>query len=253
MESQPLTLDARWGVAGKLHGGYLLREIVAPLLTEAHPHPMAVSAHFVRSPDEGEATVEWEELRTGRRVGQHRARLVQAGQTCVEVLATAGSLNDREPFWTDHPAPALPPLEDCLPLSAEPPGAAFRVGIWDFLEGKGDPATFGFAWGAPAKQARLASYVRVPDRDATPADLLVVADCMPPVTLDLGIEGWVPTVELTVLVRGVPAPGWLTVVQRGRLLQDGWLDEECDVWDSRGRLVCQARQLATYRLADGSS
>jgi hypothetical protein len=36
-------------------------------------------------------------------------------------------------------------------------------------------------------------------------------------------------------------------VQRARLLQDGWLDEECELWDSRGRLVAQARQLAGYR------
>ena len=56
------------------------------------------------------------------------------------------------------------------------------------------------------------------------------------------------TVELTVLVRAVPAPGWLVERQRARLLEDGWLDEECDIWDSRGRLVCQARQLASFRV-----
>ena len=49
------------------------------------------------------------------------------------------------------------------------------------------------------------------------------------------------------LVRGVPAPGWLAVVQRARLVHDGWLDEDCEVWDSEGRLVAQARQLAMYR------
>ncbi len=84
--------------------------------------------------------------------------------------------------------------------------------------------------------------------DASPLDLLVFADAMPPVTFDLGLMGWVPTLELTVLLRGVPAPGWLRVLQRARLLRDGWLDEECEIWDSSGRLVAQARQLAGYRL-----
>ncbi len=56
-----------------------------------------------------------------------------------------------------------------------------------------------------------------------------------------------PTGALTVLLRGLPAPGWVRAVQRARLLQDGWLDEECLLWDSRGRLVAQARQLAGYR------
>jgi hypothetical protein len=36
--------------------------------------------------------------------------------------------------------------------------------------------------------------------------------------------------------------------QRTQELLDGWFDEDCDLWDSRGRLVCQARQLAGYRL-----
>jgi len=31
-------------------------------------------------------------------------------------------------------------------------------------------------------------------------------------------------------------------------MQDGWLDEDVELWDSTGRLVCQARQLAGYRL-----
>ena len=80
--------------------------------------------------------------------------------------------------------------------------------------------------------------------------LLVFADAMPPSTFDLGLFGWVPTLELTVHVRGLPAPGWVQVVQRATLLRDGWLDEECEVWDSTGRLVAQARQLAGYRLEE---
>ena len=244
-----IDLDERWGIGGKLHGGYLLREIVAPLLDAAHPHPMAVSAHFVRSPSSGTAAIESESLRVGRRVSQHRTRLVQGGQTCVEALVTTGVMDQNaEPYWTDHPAPVLTPVDQCVQLTSNPPGAGMRIGHWDFLDGRGDLSTMGFALGKPSGTARIAAYVRAPDRDTTTLDLLVIADCMPPVTMNLGIPGWVPTVELTAIVRGVPAPGWLKVVQTGRLLQDGWLDEECDIWDSRGRLVCQSRQLAGYRL-----
>ena len=53
------------------------------------------------------------------------------------------------------------------------------------------------------------------------------------------------------LTYGLPAPGWIRAVQRARLLQDGWLDEECELWDSEGRLVVQARQLAGYRVPAG--
>ena len=38
------------------------------------------------------------------------------------------------------------------------------------------------------------------------------------------------------------------VSERVPWLADGWLDEECELWDSNGRLVAQARQLAAYRV-----
>ena len=66
-------------------------------------------------------------------------------------------------------------------------------------------------------------------------------------TFALGLTGWVPTVELTVHVRALPAPGWLRVVQRRSVIADGWLDETCEIWDSTDRLVAQAVQLAGYR------
>jgi acyl-CoA thioesterase len=243
-----ISLDDRWSIGGKPHGGYLLREAVVPALDDRHPHPMAVSAHFLRSPDPGAATVEVETLRNGRRVSQHRTRLVQGGQTCLEALVTSGTLDpDAEPFWTASTPPAMPPLEDCPRAPAEPfPG--FRIGHLDFVESHPDPDTVAFASGREARPGRVASHVRMTDPFALP-DLLVLADALPPVTFDLGVPGWVPTVELTVLVRGVPADGWLVAEQTAELLQDGWLDEECRIWDSRGRLVCQARQLAGYRLS----
>ena len=102
--------------------------------------------------------------------------------------------------------------------------------------------------GAPGGRSEVRAWVRAVDgREPDPLQLLTVADALPPVTLDLGIPGWVPTVELTVHLRAVPAPGWLRCVQRAQLVHGGWLDEECEVWDSQDRLVAQARQLAAYR------
>jgi hypothetical protein len=61
---------------------------------------------------------------------------------------------------------------------------------------------------------------------------------------NLGAFGWAPTVELTVLLRAVPAPGWLRVEARTHSVAGGWFDEEARAWDSTGRLVAQSRQLA---------
>ena len=250
MDSYAVDLDGSWSIGGKPHGGYLLATMVGLALDEDHPHPMAVSAHYVASPDAGPASVEVERLRTGRRVASSRLRMVQDDATRVEVLLSSGRFSaDATPYWSTGGAPELPPLEDCPRAPAEGP-TGMRVGHLDHVESRVDPMSMLWAVGEPQRQCEYRAYLRRDDGDdPSMLDLLVFADALPPITFDLGLMGWVPTIELTVLLRALPAPGWVTAVQRGRLLQDGWLDEECDLWDSEGRLVAQARQLAGYREA----
>ena len=250
MTSYEVSLDPGWAVGGKPHGGYLLRTAIERALDDAHPHPMVVSAHYLSSPDAGAAVVEVERLRTGRRVASSRVRLTQGEQARVEVLLSHGTLLSEEDFWSapDSAPPALPPLEDCPRVPTTGPSGR-HVGYFDHVDLRLDMATAQWALGKPQRQAVVQGWMRRDDgADASPLDLVVFADAMPPVTFDLGLMGWVPTLELTVFLRGLAAPGWLRVVQRARLLRDGWLDEECEIWDSEDRLVAQARQLAGYRV-----
>ena len=251
MTSAEIAVDETWSVGGKPHGGYLLRSAVELALDDAHPHPLAVSAHYVSSPDHGIATVEVERLRTGRRVASSRARISQSDAVRAEVLVSAGTLSTADPYWSsDVVPPALPPVEDCPRTPAVGP-TGVKVGYFDHVDLRMDPASAQWAVGRPQGHAEVRGWMRRDDEaDASPLDLLVFADAMPPVTFDLGLFGWVPTLELTVHVRGLAAPGWLRVVQRATVLRDGWLDEDCLIWDSAGHLVAQARQLAGYRLPD---
>lgn len=248
-----IELDGRWAIGGKIHGGYLLRHLASACVTAEHPHPLAVSAHFLRAPDAGAAGIEVEVLRNGRRVSQSRASLTQ-GELCVAALVTTGELHpDADPLWSDTTPPELPPVEECHQMVPDPfPG--LHVGHLEFVDLRCDPPTVRFASGVEGgAPGRLAGWATMrPEGLQDPVlDLLVVCDAMAPITFDLGVPGWVPTIELTAYVRAVPAPGPLRVQQQGRLLEDGWLDEHCDIWDSRGRLVCQARQLAGYRAPQG--
>ena len=248
-----VALDPTWAVADKPHGGYLLRTAVEQALDDAHPDPLVVSAHYLASPAAGPAEVEVERLRTGRRVASSRVRLVQDGDARVEVLLSHGTLSGGEDFWLAPTAapPALPPLEHCPRVPTTGPSGR-TVGYFAHVDLRIDMATAQWVAGKPARQAVVQGWMRRDDgADASPLDLLVFADAMPPVTFDLGLMGWVPTLELTVHVRGRAAPGWLRVVQRATLLRDGWLDEECEIWDSTDRLVTQARQLAGYRVRPG--
>ena len=248
MTAAEVAIDESWSVGGKPHGGYLLRSAVALALDDAHPHPLAVSAHYVSSPDHGVATVEVERLRTGRRVASSRARISQDDAVRAEVLVSAGTLSTADPYWSSGVVPPqLPPVEDCPRTPAVGP-TGVKVGYFDHVDLRMDPASAQWAVGRPQGQAEVRGWMRRADEgDASPLDLLVFADAMPPVTFDLGLFGWVPTLELTVHLRAQPTPGWLRCVQRATVLHGGFLDEECQVWDSAGRLVAQARQLALYR------
>lgn len=242
-------LDPSWAIAERPHGGYLLSLLAEAAVSEEHPDPLAVSAHFLSPPQPGPATITTTQLRAGRRVGTTRCQLIEAGELRVEALITTGQLPDGS--VVRFAAPSMPPIPDPDGLFRAPassPGSPFHVGHLDHVDLRMDPETSGWALGAPDRRAEYRAWIRRDDKAAASTlDLIVFADSMPPTTFDLGMEGWVPTVELTVLLRGRPAPGWVLVRQRSALVAGGWLDEECDIWDSTGRLVAQARQLAGYR------
>jgi len=227
----------------------------------------------------GPATVTIDRLRVGRTVSQVRARLAQDGGTCLEALLTMGRLAPAaEPYWSAEPPVPLPAPADCVHVSAQPRGLGFRIDMLDAVEMRLDPAVLGFVHGRPDRSGEVRAWVRfADDMPPDPVSLLYVADALLPATFTIHPSGWVPTLELTVYVRAVPAPGRLRVRRRTRLVAGGprpdserrpdsqrrpdsappvfggLVDEVCDIWDSRDRLVAQATQLATVRFTAGAS
>jgi hypothetical protein len=161
----------------------------------------------------------------------------------VDAQVTTGTLDaDAEPAWVGRP-PELPPIEEC---TGQAPPAAKERGFADRVDMRFDPATMGWLDGQPIGRPEMRAHFRLRDDDYLPdAYVLAMAvDALPPVVLNTGAYGWAPTVELTWHMRAVPAPGALAVHGSGRMVRDGWFDEEVEVWDSAGRLVAQSRQIA---------
>jgi hypothetical protein len=251
-----ISVDGGWTVAGRPNGGYLLATMARAASTALasaegpdHPHPFSATAHYLNSPRPGPAEVHTEVLRRGRGMSQVRARLVRGESPCIEATFTLGRHDAAAaPWWTDLEAPALPPRDACVRAEGVGPGGV-EVAIMDHVDVRLDPATAGFATGRPSGEAEVRGWLTFADgREPDPVALLYAADSFPPATLELATLGWVPTLQLTVHVRGLPAPGPLMVRQRARLVQANLVDEECHVWDSRGRLVAQATQLAAVRV-----
>jgi hypothetical protein len=108
-----------------------------------------------------------------------------------------------------------------------------------------DPAVIGWVNDEPSGLPEMRGYFGLrEDRDPDALLLALAVDGLPPVVFGLGATGWAPTVELTMYMRMVPAPGPLRVAARCRHVSGGWFDEEAEVWDSAGNLVAQSRQIA---------
>jgi acyl-CoA thioesterase len=229
-----------WSIGGKPNGGYLLAMLArAGCLVVGTEHPLAVSGHFLRAPDPGPAEIHTEVVRNGRRVSTARASLWQGDRAMLDTLVTSGTLHDVDADWSAAPPPDMPPPQDCVP--AETP--SFSVALFDHTELVLDPVTAPFP--EPSGEPLVRFWFRL--RDGSPPDvlaLILAVDSGPPTVFNLNKYGWAPTVELTVLIRGLPAAGWLQCEARTTTLADGWFDEQATVWDSTGRLVAQSRQLA---------
>jgi hypothetical protein len=141
----------------------------------------------------------------------------------------------------------VPPVEECLPEDAGRPAdpTVPEVGLRRQVETRLDPATAGWAQGEPSGEPVMRAWVRLTDGSAPdPFSLVLFADVLPPTSWGLGLFGWSPTVQLQVLIRALPAPGWCLVESRAGEVAGGWLDENYRIWDATGRLVAQSRQLA---------
>jgi hypothetical protein len=194
-------------------------------------------------------------VRTGRTLSTGQACLVQYDEDGSEVerirvLASYGDLDALpDDVRTSAKPPAIPPLEQCVGPEDGPASVSSGSSITDRLMLKLDPATAGWAVGRPSGKGEMRAWFGLADgRDADPLSLLLAVDALPPTAFELGLSGWVPTVELTVHVRCRPAPGPLRVSITTRNLAGGFLEEDAEVWDGADRLVAQSRQLARVRL-----
>lgn len=234
-------------ITGKAHGGYLLAMLMRAALAESpHAHPVATTANFLRPGGEGPVEIRLEPFPPGRTVAATRASLIQNGKTLVDATVTTATLSTSDaPEWSIEP-PRMPPPEECVPTVLDHPrgpGPKFLR----HLDMRFDPDTMLWALGQPGKIPEIRHHFKLTeDYDPDPLMIALGDDAKPPAPLSIGVLAPITTVELTLNLRAVPAPGWLTMRSTARLIGNGWADEDVDVWDTTGRLVAQSRQLMRF-------
>ena len=231
-----------WDIGGAANGGYVIALAARAMADAAGRPPLSLTAHYLSPGRPGAVVIDVDVLRAGRRMATVAAR-VRAGAT--ELVALLGTFADQAPggpsVITGEP-PVLPPSDQCV--SAAPP---VESGFHRRVVSSMRPVDAGFRDGRPSGTAEVAGWFALPDTDRIDVfALLMATDAFAPVVFNRPEfpVGWSPTLELTVHVRGVPAPGPLRCRFASRFIADGMFDESGELWDSTGRLVAHSRQLA---------
>lgn len=235
--------DLFWVQMGP-NGGYLTAMALrAALARVEEPSRLARSIHvrFLSPPRAEACELETEVVRRGKAMTTIAVRMRQANRTFVEASACFS-----EPFgpiaFQDATRPEALALEQGEPMPKMIPlnhqydmvralGAAFRTG----------------------PRALTGGYLRF--ADPRPIDVLALAalwDAWPPAVFARSMEqrfrGAVPTVEASCFFRAparvVPAGEHVLIQSESRSAQDGFVEEDAELWTHDGTLLAQSRQLA---------
>lgn len=237
-------VDPGWSISGNPNGGYLLSLVSAAIKEMVpHPDPLTFTAHYLRPGVEGKpCDVHVDVVRIGRTLSTVRASLSQEGKQRVEVIAAYADFDTSAGVHAEMSleAPDLPPPDQCIPRTGELQGIDIAMVNKLDVRLHPDQAVPGGA-GIP----EVSGWIRFADqRPVDTRALLLFCDTFPPSPFgELGIVGWVPTIELTVHVRRRPTSGWIKGVFRTDDLEQGRMIETGALFDENNHLVAQCRQV----------
>lgn len=234
-----------WDIGGNANGGYLMAIAGRAMTSAVGRPPLSLTAHYLRPGPAGPCEIDVDVVRSGRRLATARATMTVEGKPTLELLGTFGEqAPDDGPSYQRESPVDITPFKDCPPM--QPAAESGGPGLMDRLACRLQPEDDGFRRGEPTGDPTVRGWFALAGEEPIDAiGLLLAADAFPPPIFNSNIPmAWVPTVELTVHVRGIPAPGPLRVAFRSRFIHDGLLDEEGEIWDSSGALVAQSRQLS---------
>jgi acyl-CoA thioesterase len=240
------SLAGRWWIGRAPNGGYLAAVILRALeaaLGDPGRAPRSVTVHYLTPPKEGPVTVACRVERAGRALSTLSARMHQGDRLVALALAAFSEPWPAEVERNEAAPPAVPPPEALEAPSWERPRFAEN---FDTRQALGTTPFSG------AADALTGGWIRLNEPQiADDVFVMMLADAWPPAVFGL-VEGFfpVPTVELTVHFRaalplaGATAEDFHLVRFQTRLIHDGFLEEDGEIWNRDGQLLAQSRQLA---------
>jgi acyl-CoA thioesterase len=247
-----LHVSRDWWVVLGPNGGFVaavLLRACAAVVGDPQRTPRTLTVHYLVPPVEGPAEVEVVVERAGRGVTYLSARLFQEGRLLALAVSAFAGPRPAVTEFSHGTMPDVPPPHKCLRLVADDSGIPLRhrwENLWAVgpLPGSAEP---------DPGEIEIGGWIRL--AEPSPLDHVVLAAMadawLPPiVSLPDPPTSAVPTVELTVHFRdrerlGSMSPeDWCLVVFRSKTAQEGFIEEDGEIWSADGRLLAQCRQLA---------
>lgn len=247
-------IDRGWWVFEGPNGGYVgaivLRALEAAV-GDAGRAPRSLTIHYTARPEEGPVEIHTRVERAGSSLTTLSARMLQGDR--LVALALAAFSKTRQAAELQHAAmPEVVPPEAAAPLPPPLPGVS--LAIRERFDSR-------FAYGAPigsqSDRAETGGWIRLAEPRLVDAPLLVAfADGWPPALFSHLARGvatrGIPTVDLTVHFRetlplaGARPEDWTLVTFRTRVLREGFMEEDGELWSRDGRLLAHSRQLGVF-------
>jgi acyl-CoA thioesterase len=194
----------------------------------------------------GPAELRIEELRSGRSMSHHQARILQQGKVRAVIAMSSGAAR-----------PSAMALPGCPPPSARPPSELPGMA---YLEEGFPPIftrNFEYRWssaGFPSPKPlppHIQGWIRF--RHKTRIDdaaLVAMLDAWPPPSLlahpglyPLSTVSWQVSLLRPMPLGGASSDAWWFFESRNSAASEGYTDFHSTLWDEEGRVVAQSRQL----------
>jgi acyl-CoA thioesterase len=244
------SIDSGFSTPISVNGGYLaaiLQSAMEQVCADAERPPRSLTVHFTERAEVGPATIVVERLRTGKSLTSLQARMRQGSRTIAVALGA---------FSRSRPGPSFCDLTmpDVKPPHAYPP-PRLPAQVPSMVERFEARRAIGAGLFAASAEALSGGWIRLAEPRPMDNPLIVLlSDAWAPAVFtrlkpEDGSPG-IPTIDLTVHFRSpIPPPdaesgGWVLSVFRTRMLRDGFLEEDGEIWSRDGVLIAQCRQLA---------
>tara|TARA_B100000085_G_C18422317_1_gene463234 strand:- start:245 stop:904 length:660 start_codon:yes stop_codon:yes gene_type:complete len=213
-----------------------------------HKDPLVLSANYIDRVEFGPADIEITKVASTRSTSTAYVSFKQEGNIKIFATVTFTDFSKMAGLKDNlRNEPKFDPYETCTQV---PYKEGFSPKLDRNLEKK--YCSDSLWWKNPNKKNKATLNLYMGWKDGGLVDLfgliLFLDATTPPIYNKLGTVGWVPTLTLTSHIRNIPEPGPLKVIAKTEFITNNYIEEDREIWDSKGNLVGQSKQLAKLRI-----